>query len=77
MPTIFLEGYAFRFYSSDVNEPPHMHVIKGERVAKIWLQPIELETNRGYNKSEINKILRITEAHQMQLIAVWHEHFNQ
>jgi len=47
MPTIFINGYKFRFYSSDVNEPPHVHVIKAERVAKIWLNPLEVESNRG------------------------------
>jgi hypothetical protein len=49
MPTIFIEGYKFRFYSSDVNEPPHVHVINAERVAKIWLESLEIEYNRGYN----------------------------
>jgi hypothetical protein len=54
MPTIFIEGYKFRFYSSDVNEPPHIHVIQAERVAKIWLNSLEVEYNRGYNKTELN-----------------------
>jgi hypothetical protein len=48
MPTIEIEGYAFRFYSSDKGEPPHVHVIKDGRVAKVWLSPIELEYNKGY-----------------------------
>jgi hypothetical protein len=60
MPTIFIEGYKFRFYSSDVNEPPHMHVIHGENVAKIWLNPVELQNNRGYNRPEMNRILKLT-----------------
>ena len=47
MPTIFIEGYKFRFYSSDLNEPPHVHVIRAERVAKIWLDSLEVEYNRG------------------------------
>ncbi len=42
MPTIFIEGYKFRFYSSDVNELPHVHVIHAERVAKIWLKSLEI-----------------------------------
>ncbi|MGI8966873.1 MAG: DUF4160 domain-containing protein [Limisphaerales bacterium] len=56
MPTIFIEGYKFRFYSSDVNEPPHVHIIQAERVAKIWLKSLEVEYNRGYNKAELNKV---------------------
>lgn len=26
MPTVFIEGYKFRFYSSDFREPPHVHI---------------------------------------------------
>jgi hypothetical protein len=43
MPTIFIDGYKFRFYSSDRLEPPHMHVIHGDKVAKIWLVPVAVE----------------------------------
>jgi len=44
MPTIQIAGYKFRFYSFDVNEPPHVHVIRAEQVAKIWLRPLEVDT---------------------------------
>ena len=77
MPTLFIKGYKFRFYSSDVNEPPHVHVIKAERVAKIWLDSIELEHNRGYNKAELNKVLKMTEQNRAKLLEAWHEYFNR
>lgn len=77
MPTIFIGGYKFRFYSSDVNEPPHVHVIKAENVAKIWLQPVELETNRGYNRSEMNRVLNLTEENRAELLEAWNEHFDR
>ncbi len=48
MPTILIDGYRFRFYSSDIQEPPHVHVIRGENVAKIWIVPVSVEYNRGY-----------------------------
>lgn len=60
MPTIFIEGYIFRFYSSDINEPPHVHIIRDDNVAKIWLQPIEVEYNYGYNRPTLNRLLRMT-----------------
>lgn len=60
MPTILIDGYKFRFYSSDVQEPPHIHVIRGENVAKIWLVPVSVEYNRGYNQPELNRILGLT-----------------
>ena len=77
MPTLFIKGYKFRFYSSDVNEPPHVHVIKAERVAKIWLDPIELETNRGYNKAELNKVLKLTQQNEARLLEAWNEYFER
>jgi hypothetical protein len=77
MPTILINGYKFRFYSSDVNEPPHVHVIRAERVAKIWLESLEVESNRGYNEVELNKVLKLTEANAVKLLEVWHEHFDR
>jgi len=77
MPTILINGYKFRFYSSDVNEPPHVHVIRAEREAKIWLKPLEIEYNRGYNKAELNKILKLTELNETKLLEAWHEHFDR
>ena len=40
MPTVLLiNGYRFYFYAGDRNEPAHIHVEKGDGVAKIWLEP--------------------------------------
>ena len=77
MPTIFIAGYKFRFYSSDLREPPHVHVIRGEDVAKVWLDPIETEYNRGYNRAELNRVLKLTEQNQARLLEAWHEYFNR
>jgi hypothetical protein len=77
MPTIIIEGYKFRFYSSDRVEPPHMHVIHGEKVAKIWLTPVAVEYNRGYNRAELNRIVRLAEANRTQLLEAWHEYFGR
>lgn len=54
-----------------------MHVIKGECVAKIWLQPIELEYNRRYHQAELNRILKLTRENQAQLLEAWHEYFSR
>jgi hypothetical protein len=36
MPTILLiNGYRFFFYAGDGNEPPHVHVERGDGIAKI------------------------------------------
>lgn len=77
MPTILIEGYKFRFYSSDVHEPPHVHVLRSESEAKIWLQPVVVEYNRGYNPSELNHVLRLTRQNQSKLLEAWNAHFSQ
>ncbi len=77
MPTIFIEGYKFRFYSSDVHEPPHVHVIHGENVAKIWLKSFKIEYNHGYNRAELSRVLKLTQKNQTRLLEAWHEYFNR
>ncbi|GIK40142.1 MAG: hypothetical protein BroJett011_39750 [Chloroflexota bacterium] len=77
MPTVLIEGYKFRFYSSDLGEPPHVHVLHDENEAKIWLQPVVLQQNHGYNQTELNRILRLTRQNQERLLEVWNDYFSR
>ena len=77
MPTILIAGYRFRFYSSDLHEPPHVHAIHDDNEAKIWLEPIHLEYNRGYSRVELNRVLKLTEQNQARLLEAWHENFDR
>lgn len=77
MPTIVIEGYKFRFYSSDFREPPHVHVIYGEKVAKIWLRPVEIEHNCGYRQVELNRVLKLTQENQEKLLEAWNAYFSR
>jgi hypothetical protein len=77
MPTIQIDRYKFRFYSSDVNEPPHAHMIDGEKVAKIWLRPVAPQYNRGYNNVELNYILKLTRKNQARPLENWNEYFKR
>ena len=77
MPTIFIEGFKFRFYSTDRNEPPHVHVIRAENVAKIWLGTFEVAYNHGYNSSELNRIIRLAKENREQLLETWNEYFSR
>ena len=76
MPTVNIDGFKFRFYSSDRGEPPHVHVIQGEYVAKIWLTSLSVEYNRGYNRAALNRIIKLTQQYQEELLEVWNEYFN-
>ena len=76
MPTITIEGYKFRFYSSDKNEPPHVHVLHGEHVVKIWLSTFDVEYNYGYNERELNKIIKLARENKARLLEAWYEYFS-
>ena len=76
MPTVNIDGFKFRFYSSDRGEPPHVHVIQGEHVAKIWLTSLSVEYNHGYNRAALNRIIKLTQQYQEELLEVWNEYFN-
>ena len=54
-----------------------MHVIHGNAVAKIWLVPVSVEYNRGYNQPELNRILKLTRKNQERLLEVWNDYFSQ
>lgn len=57
MPTTWIAGYAFRFYSSDGVEPPHVHVLRAGGEAKVWLEPVMLAYVRRHNVPESNRIV--------------------
>lgn len=76
MPTIFKIGaYRFFFYANDWGEPKHVHVERDDKVAKFWLDPIVLQRSGGFSRIEINRIYKIIEEHQTQLMEAWNEYF--
>ncbi len=78
MPTIFYSaGYRFFFYSYDLNEPPHIHVDRDNKLAKYWLEPISLAYNRKYNDHELNEIVRIIRENLEVIRERWNEHYNR
>ncbi len=77
MPTIIIDGFKFRFYSSDRLEPPHVHVLHDDNVAKIWLSTLAVEYNYGYNERELNRIVRLARENQGRLLEAWDEYFNR
>jgi hypothetical protein len=55
MPTIFRDGpYRFFFFSHEPNEPPHVHVERGERSLKVWLDAVAMAKSQGFRGHEIN-----------------------
>ena len=77
MPTIHREnGYRFYFFSHEPNEPPHVHVDKGEATIKVWLTSLEIAKSRGFRAHEISGIIGFVKDHQTTFTEKWHEHFS-
>jgi hypothetical protein len=76
MPTVLRIGpYRFFFYSSDWQEPPHIHVERDDAQAKFWMTPVRLERSTGFGRSELNKIQRLVDEHVGELRRSWDEYF--
>ena len=79
MPIVFLlKGYKFFFFSNegDPREPIHIHVRKGGKLAKFWLQPsVQLADSYGYSSQELNTISKIIDTRREEIEEAWNEHF--
>lgn len=72
MPTIFRIGaYRFFFYSSDIMERMHIHVIKGRNEAKFWIVPLELACNEGFSAHELRVIRKMICANKERIKNEW------
>jgi hypothetical protein len=77
MPTVLRSGpYRVLFYSSDAEEPPHVHVERDENSAKFWLSPVRLQSSGGFNSVEVRRIQRIVEQNREILMRSWNAYFN-
>jgi Domain of unknown function (DUF4160) len=77
MPTLLRVGpYRFFCYAGDRDEPPHVHIERDSGEAKFWLTPVRLQFNKGFSSNEINRIQKLTEENQQQLLEAWHDFFN-
>ena len=78
MPTVLRSGpYRVLFYSSDSEEPPHVHVERDDYTAKFWLNPVRLQSSRGFKPVEIRRIQRLVEEHREALRRRWDAYFNE
>ena len=60
MPTIlYIDGWRFFFYSNERNEPIHIHIQKGDKECKYWLDSSNFELNESYTYQMNNKDKRI------------------
>ena len=74
MPTLLrVEGFRFFFFSNEGQEPPHVHVSKGDGIAKLWLTPLQLAYARGLTPAELRRVRELTRDHVFDFLERWHE----
>lgn len=79
MPTVLRVGpFRFFFYSDegDPLEPPHVHAVASEKLAKFWLDPVELASSRRMRAGEIRELGKLVEQHRDTLLEAWHAYFD-
>lgn len=67
-------GHRFLFYSKEVGEPPHIHVLKDRKQLKVWLRDLTVAKNVGFAAHEVNAILRITTENRQSFLEAWNDH---
>jgi hypothetical protein len=76
MPTVLRVGpYRFFFYAGDRDEPEHIHVERGDKIAKFWLDPIRLERSGGFHRRELGRVQKVIQENYTELVEAWHEYF--
>lgn len=79
MPVVFRHrGYRFFFYSNegDPREPLHIHVRRGNSVAKFWLEPLpEVAESYGMAAHELRELLAAAVDRTDEIKRYWDEHF--
>ena len=79
MPVVFIyKGYRFFFYSNEgvPREPLHIHVRRGEAIAKFWLDPQPfVATSHGMSPAELREISAVVRENRELIERYWNEHF--
>ena len=77
MPTVVRTGpYRLFFYSSDAAEPAHIHIERDDRVAKLWMDPVQVATSRGFRRAELRDIERLVRGHREIILEAWRDFFD-
>lgn len=76
MPTVLrIGGFRFHFYSHEPGEPSHIHIECGGAECKIWLEPVSVARNHGFNARDLNRALTLTRENRTLLVEAWHGYF--
>lgn len=76
MPTLLLwRGHRFFFYSKEVGEPPHVHVLKDGKQMKVWLSDLRVARKAGFAAHEANDILGVIAENRHAFLEAWNDYF--
>src|SRR5438552_265613 len=64
-------GYKFWFYEADLAEPARVHIGKGGREAKFWLEPLKLARAGRFRSVDLREIERIIDGNLNFLLSTW------
>jgi hypothetical protein len=71
MPTVLLiDGFAFKIQTND-HIPPHVHVWKAGREAKLYLDLVRPEAGYTLSARDLARAAVIVQQHQAFLMAEW------
>lgn len=80
MPVIIrFKGYKFFFFSNEGSprEPIHVHIRKGNCLAKIWLEPtVAIAETFGFTGKELTLLTKIIEINSDLIKRSWNEFFS-
>lgn len=80
MPVVFRSGgFRFFFYANEGSprEPPHIHVRRAGREAKLWLRDgLPQAYNYGFTAGELREVRELVEANREQIETAWNEFFD-
>lgn len=69
------EGHRFLFYSREIGEPPHIHVLKDRKQLKIWLRDLTVARNVGFAAHEVGAIVRVVAENRNAFLEAWNGYF--
>jgi len=76
VPTVLrAEEFRFFFFSNEGNEPPHIHVERGDGHAKLWLEPVSLAAARDLKSAELKRAKLLVIEHRLLFLEKWREYF--
>jgi hypothetical protein len=62
-------------FSNEGLEPPHIHIQKGNALAKFWLDPVELSSSSGFAAHELRRLQEMVEERRAEFEVAWNDFF--